>query len=231
MSPAERSAAQFWAKVRRGDGCWLWVGARINDGYGLLKRSGKTVLAHRYAYELTHGPVPDGRVVMHTCDTPACVRPEHLRVGTNRDNSRDMAAKGRAGGRLKLTTEFAELVRAAYGAGEKIHSIAERHGIAGRTVQKAVLSAPSLPRAPQRCAMSGPHYVREPDGLHLCRCDYPSQHGRMLVPDSPTLLRVLAEAREVIADAVDGERSPTWGKAAMATLDHIDELLARRGAR
>ena len=144
MSPLERSAAQFWAKVRKGDGCWLWTGARINDGYGLLKRSGKTILAHRFSYELAHGPVPAGLVVMHKCDTPACVRPDHLKPGTNLENSRDMAAKGRSGGRLKLTAELAEQVRGAVGAGEKIGDVAHRLGMSGRTVQKAVARGDSL---------------------------------------------------------------------------------------
>lgn len=94
-SHPDRLLARFWAKVEKSDGCWLWRGARTGKGYGNVKRNGRWYGAHKYAYELEHGPVPDGMELCHHCDTPACVRPSHLFVGTHIDNVRDMMAKGR----------------------------------------------------------------------------------------------------------------------------------------
>jgi hypothetical protein len=90
---------RFWAKVQQGDGCWLWTGARrTRKGaeYGRFSPSpGQIVGAHRYAYELAHGPVPAGMCVLHRCDVPGCVRVDHLFLGTQRDNVLDAARKGR----------------------------------------------------------------------------------------------------------------------------------------
>ena len=79
-------------------GCHLWIGGADPDGYGVISRQGrrgKQERAHRVAYELFVGPIPDGICVLHRCDTPACVNPEHLFLGTNLDNVRDRDAKGR----------------------------------------------------------------------------------------------------------------------------------------
>lgn len=66
------------------------------DGYMKVQRKGKCYHAHRYVYIQEHGEIPDGLVVMHTCDNPACINLEHLKLGTNKDNTQDMIAKGRA---------------------------------------------------------------------------------------------------------------------------------------
>lgn len=83
-------------KVRQGPSCWNWTGA-LSRGYGLLARGWKKspYKAHRLAYELLIGEVPLGAVVRHKCDNPRCVNPEHLELGTQRDNLRDAAARGR----------------------------------------------------------------------------------------------------------------------------------------
>jgi len=77
-------------------GCWLWTGGTNNLLYGHFKVEGKNYYAHRASYELHKGPIPDGYEVCHTCDVPLCVNPDHLFVGTHKDNMSDSARKGRA---------------------------------------------------------------------------------------------------------------------------------------
>ena len=88
---------RFWPKVRKadGDGCWEWQASRMPKGYGRLGISGVMVLAHRVSYELNIGPIQAGLFVLHKCDNPSCVRPDHLFLGTQADNVHDAKAKGR----------------------------------------------------------------------------------------------------------------------------------------
>ena len=78
-------------------GCWLWTATGDRDGYGFIAadRSRKMLGAHRVSYELHHGTIPDGMLVCHKCDVPGCVNPDHLFLGTNKDNSDDRDRKGR----------------------------------------------------------------------------------------------------------------------------------------
>ena len=106
-------------------GCWLWLGRECgSNGYGSISVNGRVIVAHRYSWELHKGPIPTGRLVCHHCDTPACVNPDHLFIGTYKDNCDDKIRKGRMGnvgtktplrgqdnGRAKLTGKDILVIR------------------------------------------------------------------------------------------------------------------------
>ena len=81
-------------------GCWIWVGNRTKGEYGRFSVGGRSnrirYRAHRFSWMMTYGPIHDGMDVLHECDNPSCVNPEHLKLGSHADNMRDMALKGRA---------------------------------------------------------------------------------------------------------------------------------------
>lgn len=86
---------RFWNYVDKTDTCWLWRGSK-HSGYGVINVPGRgRPRAHRLSYEMAIGPIPDGLLVCHTCDIRECVRPEHLFLGTAKDNTADCIAKGR----------------------------------------------------------------------------------------------------------------------------------------
>lgn len=89
---------RFSAFVERTPDCHLWTGARqSSNGYGRFGVSrGRIVFAHRFAYEMRHGKIPDGLHILHSCDNTGCVNPDHLRAGTRIENMRDMRERGRA---------------------------------------------------------------------------------------------------------------------------------------
>jgi hypothetical protein len=99
---AESLVARFWAKVHKTETCWFWTGNRVGKmGHGQYAQprgaDGKVrpVYAHRFAWTITHGDIPDNLCVLHKCDVPVCVRPDHLFLGTQPDNLADARAKGR----------------------------------------------------------------------------------------------------------------------------------------
>jgi hypothetical protein len=136
----------FWDKVWIGDECWEWRGCRNRlGGYGRLSIDGQRVLAHRVAWEMEQGPVPDGIRVLHRCDNPPCVRPDHLFLGTQADNIADMRAKGREAGRKGnrngraiLTAEDIAEMRVLRGLGWTWPRLGGRFGVARTTAQAAL---------------------------------------------------------------------------------------------
>ena len=96
--PLRSFEALFWGHMEKTAACWFWTGATVKDGYGTIRVGGRQAIArgaHRVSWELHNGPIPSGQLVLHTCDTPACVNPNHLFLGTHQDNADDKIAKGR----------------------------------------------------------------------------------------------------------------------------------------
>lgn len=94
-------AQRFWAKVDKHgpDECWPWTGYSHKAGYGFISKAGHRAMltAHRVSWELSNNrPVPNGLMVLHSCDNPPCVNPAHLRAGTAAENHQDMVSRGRA---------------------------------------------------------------------------------------------------------------------------------------
>ena len=141
--------ARFWARVHKTEGCWLWLGPVTFDGYGQFHLHGEH-RAHRVSARLANIEIPDGMIVMHVCDNPPCVNPEHLRVGTVGENNADRDAKGRtanctrspeyrplrgeANGTSKLTEAKVVEIRAARLRGETTVSLAARYGVSNQVI-------------------------------------------------------------------------------------------------
>lgn len=92
----ENDKERFFAKVKKTKGCWIWDGARWDNGYGVFTKDGKNLKAHRISWLIHFGKIPAHLCICHTCDVKWCVRPDHLFIGTHGDNMRDMERKGRS---------------------------------------------------------------------------------------------------------------------------------------
>lgn len=133
---------RFWKKVRKGPDCWIWQASVSGDGYGQLGSGTKPhtmVKAHRVSWEIHFGPIPEGASVLHRCDVRTCVNPQHLFVGSQKDNMQDMKMKNRhlAGERnakAKLTDVQARSIRRRRIAGERGCDLAKEFGVSQATV-------------------------------------------------------------------------------------------------
>jgi hypothetical protein len=141
---------RFWKYVEKTDSCWVWTGLAKTRGYGRISRAidkkPHYFLAHRYSWMLRHGPIPDGQHVLHKCDTPVCVNPDHLFLGTHQENMADMWAKGRqnlkvrqrgeARHNAKLNAESVKEIRRLTAAGERRADIAARFHVSKSLVNQ-----------------------------------------------------------------------------------------------
>lgn len=129
---ADTVGDRFWSLVQKSDGCWLWMGHR--QRYGRFWDGTQQISAHRFAYTYLVGQIPDGLFVCHACDVPACVRPDHLFLGTGAENVADRNTKGRQirGERhhqATLRTEDVLDIRARFANGETQTAIARSYGV------------------------------------------------------------------------------------------------------
>lgn len=150
--PAER----FWDKVERRGDCLVWTastnrGKNGKGGYGTfmvrkVDGRGQFMSAHRFSYEMENGPIPEGAIILHSCDNRACVNPAHLRAGTYVENSQDALERGRHRGpsgethpAAKLTDEQVHTVRQRYAAGGITQrELADEFGVDRSTVSRIV---------------------------------------------------------------------------------------------
>lgn len=137
---------RFSKHVTKTDSCWIWTGRKGRGGYGVFDWKGTSILAHRASYELYVGKIPDGLDILHSCDNPICVNPEHLRPGTHLDNMRDMYSKGRRKARFgenhhnaKLTWEQVYSIRCEYAKGDTtLKKLGAKYGVHAALIHRII---------------------------------------------------------------------------------------------
>ena len=143
----DECTTRFWRYVNKTDGCWVWIGGRRNGRYGdfAVGHPNKHMLAHRFSWTLHNGPVPTGLHVLHKCDNPPCVNPDHLFLGTAADNARDKVSKGRQsrvqGERhhnAKLCVSKVQDIRRECATGTTQREAAKKYGVSQRLVYMVV---------------------------------------------------------------------------------------------
>lgn len=128
------------------DGCWYWTASGYTNGYGQMNIDGKNWSAHRLSFTLHHGKIPSRKLVCHSCDNRLCVNPDHLFLGTHKDNTHDMIVKGRkprfvgeAASSSKLKDVDIPIIRSLRQSGMTLAAIAERFDVRWQSIQCVVI--------------------------------------------------------------------------------------------
>lgn len=122
----------FYGKCKRNGDCMEWSGALNNDGYGIVRYKGKTMLSHRVSYIIKNGEIREGASVCHKCDNPKCINPDHLFLGSHKENMEDMRRKGRKWS--KLTFEDVAKIRSS---DKSSSALAKEYSVSDRTIRYA----------------------------------------------------------------------------------------------
>lgn len=146
-------------RIAEATGCWEWTKQKTKDGYGRFMISYKSYRAHRASWEIHHGPIPEGMCVLHKCDNPSCVNPDHLFLGTQQDNMKDMRRKGRgydiskclvkakgippikrgeSNGSAKITDRVVHEIRSRYKEIKSQRKLSVIYGVARSQIQRIV---------------------------------------------------------------------------------------------
>jgi len=146
----EQAISAFKAKCSDGgsfgDSCSVWTGAMKGNGYGNVRVQTRNITAHRRAYELFIGPVPDGIDVCHSCDNRACVNPNHLFLGTRQENMNDASAKGRARGKFgRVSSDTCNEIYRLHWCGASFSEIGRRVGLNKTSVRYIALGLTHKP--------------------------------------------------------------------------------------
>ena len=183
--PAHSGVRQFLESIAVGDGCWNWNTGKDWDGYGKLRHFNRPTRAHRFSFELFNKVKPGNRMVLHHCDNPACVRPDHLYIGDAKRNMQDRDERGRQAvgeraGLAKLTTEQVYKLRKEYEAGIGMTTLGKAYGVSAHCIW-------SILRARHWKHLGLPAIQRRPLGTRLfSRSDLREFLASGKIPPGPT---------------------------------------------